>query len=89
MIPNLQEATQEYWHKLDEIEAAYKQGKISVEEVDAEVASLMKELGRKRRKAINYFLYSCQLWLTQQRETLVGLVILAIIFYLWLSTSIT
>ena len=89
MIPNLQEATQEYWHKLDEIEAAYKQGKISVEEVDVEVASLMKELGRKRRAAINYFLHSCQLWLTQQRETLVGLVILAIIFYLWLSTSIT
>ena len=88
MSPNLQEATQEYWHKLNELETAYQQGKISIEEVDVEVASLMADLGRKRRAAISYFWQSFQLWLTQQRETLIGLAILGIISYLWLLTNI-
>jgi hypothetical protein len=61
MLTNLQEATQEYWHKLDELETAYQQGKISLEEVDVEAASLMAELGRKRRVTISYFLQSSQL----------------------------
>jgi hypothetical protein len=84
MLPNLQEATQEYWHKLNELETAYQQGKISRAEVDVEVAYLMAELGRKRRMAISYFLQNYQLWLTQQKETLIGLAILAIISYFWL-----
>jgi hypothetical protein len=61
LLTNLQEATQEYWHKLDELETAYQQGKISLEEVDVEAASLMAELGRKRRVTISYFLQSSQL----------------------------
>lgn len=84
MLINLQETTQEYWHKLDELEIAYQQGKISIEEVDVEVASLMAELGRKRRVTISYFLQSSQMWLTEQRETLIGLAILGIISYFWL-----
>lgn len=88
MLPNLQEATQDYWHKLDELESSYQQGKISIEEVDLEVASLMAELGRKRRIAIGYFLQSLQLWFTQQRETVIGLVVLGIISYLWLLNNI-
>jgi hypothetical protein len=88
MFPNLQEATQEYWHKLDQLETAYRQGKISLEEVDLEVASLMAELGRKRRAALSYFLQSCQIWLNQQRETVIGLAVLGIISYLWLLNNI-
>lgn len=83
MLINLQEVTQEYWHRLDELETAYQQGEISIEEVDVEVASLMAELGRKRRVIISYFLQNSQMWLNQQRETLIGLAILGIISYIW------
>jgi hypothetical protein len=88
MLTNLQEATQKYWQDLDELETAYQQGRISLEEVDIEVASLMAELGRKRRLTISYFLQSSQQWLTQQRDILIGLSILGIISYLWLLNNI-
>jgi hypothetical protein len=88
MLPNLQEATQEYWQKLNEIEKAYQQGKISKQEVDLEVASLMTELGRKRRAAINYFRQSFQLWLTHQKEILIGLTMLIAISYLWILSNL-
>lgn len=88
MLINLQEATQEYWQKLDKLESAYEEGKISIKEVDAEVASLMAEMGKKRRTAINDFLQIAQMWLIQQRETLIGLVILGTISYLWLFSNI-
>lgn len=48
MNPNLLEATQEYWHKLNELEAAYQRGEVTLEEVDAKVEALMVELGRTR-----------------------------------------
>lgn len=83
MLINLQEATQEYWQKLDNLESAYQEGKISIKEVDAEVASLMAEMSRKRRLAINDFLQILQMWLTQQRETLIRLGVLGIISSLW------
>jgi hypothetical protein len=83
MLPNLQEATQEYWQKLNELEAAYQQGKISQADVDMEVAFLMAELGRKRKIAIRYFLESQGNWVIQQRETLIGLAVLIIISYFW------
>ena len=35
MFPNLFTATQEYWRKLDALEASYQRGEISIEEVDA------------------------------------------------------
>ncbi len=88
MLTNLQEATQKYWQNLDELETAYQQGRISLEEVDIEVASLMAELGRKRRLTISYFLQSSQQWLTQQRDVLIGLSMLGIISYLWLLNNI-
>jgi hypothetical protein len=84
MIPNLVEATQEYWLKLDELEAAYQKGEISIEEVDRQVASLIKELGRKRQSFITYFLQSWQHFFSQQKETIVGLAMLGIICYFWL-----
>ena len=56
MFPNLLEATKEYWRKLDELEAAYQQGEIPLEEVDARVTELMAELAQERRAAFTYFL---------------------------------
>ncbi len=89
MLPNLLEATQEYWRKLDELETAYQRGKISIEEVDAEVASVMAELNQKRRAALTYFLQGCQHWLAAQRETLIGLAVLGIITYAWVLVKLS
>ena len=87
MFPNLLEATKEYWRQLDELEAVYQQGKIPLEEVDALVAELIAELARKRRVALTYFWHGLQHWLTTQRETLIGLAILAFVTYAWVLTS--
>jgi hypothetical protein len=87
MLPNLLEATKEYWHKLDRLEAAYQQGEIPLEEVDARVAELMTELAQERRAAFIYFWHGWQHWLTAQRETLMGLAILVLVTYAWILTS--
>ncbi len=89
MFPNLLEATKEYWRKLDELEAAYQQGKIPLESVDARVAELIAELAVERRAAFTYFRHSCQHWLKTQKETLIGLAILALVTYAWMLTSLT
>ena len=52
MFPDLFSATTEYWRQLDEIEYRYKQGELSLEEVDREVEMLMKQLGKKRRESL-------------------------------------
>ena len=88
MIPNLFEATNEYWRKLDKLEAAYQQGEVSLEEVDARVAELMADLAQERRAAFTYFLRSLGHWLTTQRETLVGLGVVALVAYAWVLTSL-
>ena len=87
MFPNLLQATKEYWHQLDELEVAYQQGKIPLEEVDARVADLMAELAVKRRAAFRYFWQSCLHWIATQKETVIGLVILGLIAYAWVLTS--
>ncbi len=87
MFPNLLEATKEYWRKLDELEVAYQQGKIPLEEVDAKVAELMAELAVERRATFSYFRHICQHWLTTQRETLVGLAVFALVTYAWVLTK--
>ena len=88
MFPNLLQATRKYWHQLDELEAAYQQGEISLEEVDARVAELMAQLSIERRAAFAHFWHSCQHWLTTQRETVIGLAILALVTYAWALTSL-
>lgn len=88
MFPNLLEATKEYWRKLDELEAAYQQGKIPLEEVDARVTELMAELAQERRAAFTYFWHNWQYWLMRQRETLIGLAILMFVTYAWTLTSL-
>lgn len=87
MFPNLLEATKEYWRKLDELEAAYQQGEIPLEEVDARVAELMAELAIERRAALTYFWHRWQHRLMAQRETLIGLAILAFVTYAWVLTN--
>ena len=90
MFPNLIQATKEYWHKLDQLEAAYKKGEISLEEVDIKVAELIAELAEERRAAFTYFRHSWQhrYRLITQRENLIGLAILALVTYVWVLTSV-
>lgn len=86
MIPNLHEATRDYWHKLDELEEAYQEGKIPLEEVNARVNVLMQELARQRRLALAYFWQGWQQWLTSNQEILTGILFLASIACIWAST---
>ena len=88
MFSNLLQATKEYWRKLDELEVAYQQGEIPLEEVDARVAELIAELAQERRAAFTYFWHGWQHWLTTQRETIIGLAILALVTYAWVLTSL-
>ncbi len=84
MIPNLLEATQEYWQKLDKLESDYQAGKVTIEEVDAQVEYLMKELGQKRRASINYFLRTLRYSIVEQKEVVMGIAILGVLSYSWL-----
>ncbi|MCU0552333.1 MAG: hypothetical protein MUC48_23630 [Leptolyngbya sp. Prado105] len=84
MTPNLLEATHEYWHKLDELEAAYQRGEVTLEEVDAKVKELMAELGQSRRVAFSYFFSSVRRLWQEQRETIVGVLGLSALTYGWL-----
>ncbi|WP_019507317.1 hypothetical protein [Pleurocapsa sp. PCC 7319] len=88
MFPNLLQATKEYWRQLDELEVAYQQGEIPLEEVDARVADLMAELAIERRAALAYLGNGLQHWLTTQKETLISLAILALVTYAWALTSL-
>lgn len=87
MFPNLLEATKEYWRQLDDLEMAYQQGKLSLEEVDVKVADLMAELAQERRAAFTFFWRSWRHWLTFQKETLINLAVLGLLAYFWALTS--
>ncbi|MEA5509750.1 hypothetical protein VB715_08235 [Crocosphaera sp. UHCC 0190] len=86
MFPNLFEATQEYWQQLDQIESRYKQGQISIEEVDREVERLMKQLGQKRRESLHFFRESWSNLISTHAELLIGLVFVLIVAYSWMLT---
>ncbi|MBD1909224.1 MULTISPECIES: hypothetical protein [unclassified Leptolyngbya] len=87
MIPNLLEATNDYWRKLDELEAAYQRGDVSLEEVDAKVATLMAELGQERRAAVRFLLDNVTRVWREQRELVVGLGLIGALTYAWVVIS--
>lgn len=85
MIPNLVAATNDYWQKLNELEAAYQRGDVSLEEVNARVSELMAELGQERRATINFLLNGWQHFWSQQKELVVGLGLIGMLTYAWVS----
>ncbi len=89
MFPNLLESTKQYWRKLDQLEAAYQQGEIPIEEVDARVAELMAELGQARRETFSYVWHGLQHWLTTRTETLIGFGIVVLATYAWVASQLT
>ncbi|ACB51563.1 hypothetical protein cce_2213 [Crocosphaera subtropica ATCC 51142] len=86
MFPNLFEATKEYWQQLDEIESRYQQGKLSIEEVDREVETLMKQLGRKRKETLLFLTESLSHWISTNTELLISLVFVLTVIYSWMLT---
>ncbi len=87
MFPSLFEATKTYWRKLDELDAAYQQGKIPLQEVDAKVAELMADLAQERRTALTFTWQTLQQWLVNRRETVFGAAIAVIAVYGWMLTT--
>jgi hypothetical protein len=83
MIPNLLEATNTYWRSLNELEAAYQRGDLSLEEVDAEVKALMRELGRERRASLRLMWASLNRFWQEQRELVFGLGLTGVLTYVW------
>lgn len=87
MIPNLIEATNEYWRKLNELEAAYQRGEVSLEEVDATVAVLMAELGEERRATIRFLMDNVSRIWHGQREIIISLGLVGVLTYAWAVTN--
>ena len=86
MFPNLLDATTTYWRKLDQLEAQYHRGEISLDEVDQRVAELMAELGEARRLSILFVWQSIQRMWSEQRDTVVALGLIALLAYGWALT---
>ncbi len=87
MLPDLLAATNDYWQKLDALEAAYQQGEISLQEVDASVAHLMAELAQERRAALSAFWNGLrQRWLAQ-KELILGVSLVGVLAYAWVSLN--
>ena len=84
MIPNLMEATRDYWHQLDELEAAYQRDEVSIVEVNARVKELMTDLGRSRRESLTAFWIGIRRLWDDQREAIVGVAGLSVLTYGWL-----
>lgn len=87
MFPNLFETTKEYWQQLDKLESLYKQGTLSIDEVDREVEILMKHLGQQRRASLRYFLESLFHWISTHRELLIGSGVLLLVTYSWMLSA--
>ncbi len=85
MIPNLLEATNDYWRKLNDLEAAYHRGEVSLEEVDHQVKELMAELGQERRRTFSYLFESFRRTWDEQREVVAGMVLVGAVTIGWLA----
>lgn len=83
MEPNLLEATNDYWRKLNALNVAYQRGEVSLEEVDAEVKILMAELGHARRETLAYFFQGLRQTWEGQPELLAGLTLMSVLAYGW------
>lgn len=84
MIPDLMEATRDYWRELDELEAAYQRGDMSIAEVNTKVKKLMTNLSRSRRESFAYLFSRIRRLWNEQREAIVGVAGLGVLTYGWL-----
>ncbi|MGJ3254402.1 MAG: hypothetical protein ACFE0J_25210 [Elainellaceae cyanobacterium] len=87
MMPNLFQATQDYWQKLDALEAAYQRGDVSIKEVDDRVEELMKELGQERRAALRFFWDNLSRFWREQKEPIAATALVGMLTYAWIVIS--
>ncbi|MBW4420040.1 MAG: hypothetical protein KME13_12535 [Myxacorys californica WJT36-NPBG1] len=87
MIPNLLQATNDYWRKLNELEAAYQRGEVSLEEVDAKVAVLIADLNQERRESLAFVFNGLNSLWNQQKEVVIGLGLIGMLTYTWIVVS--
>ncbi|MGB2926854.1 MAG: hypothetical protein WBB82_16255 [Limnothrix sp.] len=85
MFPDLFGSTQEYWRKLDRLEARYQQGELPIEAVDAEVKRLMRDLAAERRRALRMMGQTFQYWLTTNKEAIASFGFIILTVYAWFS----
>ena len=84
MIPDLMAATRDYWHQLDQLEAAYQRGEVSTAEVNAKVKALMAGLSRSRRESFTALWSGMGRFWEEQRDAIVGVAGLGVLTYGWL-----
>lgn len=82
-MPNLLESTKEYWQKLDALEASYKRGEVSIEEVDAKVEQYMTELGQERRFFFRFVRDRLQHLWKEQPDFIAGIGIIFVLTWFW------
>jgi hypothetical protein len=87
MLPDLFSATQNYWQKLDRLEARYQRGELPIEAVDAEVKRLMTDLSAERRRALSAFGYVFRHWLTNNREAIASFSFIVLTIYAWFTVA--
>jgi hypothetical protein len=81
---DLLDATKNYWRKLDELEAAYQRGEVSLTEVNARVPELMAELSRERRAAIALMQPSWSCVWREHQQSIVGTLAVGILTCAWM-----
>jgi hypothetical protein len=84
-MPNLLDATRRYWRNLDQLEAAYQRGEISLAEVDQRVAVLMADLGQERRAALRFLWDNLLRTWSEQRDLWLGTAMVLVLCYVWIS----
>lgn len=84
-MPNLLDATRRYWRNLDQLEAAYQRGEISLAEVDQRVAVLMTDLGQERRAALRFLWDNLLRSWSEQRDLWLGTAMVLVLCYVWIS----
>ncbi len=81
-MPNLLEATHDYWQKLNELEAAYHRGDVSPEDVEAKVTELMADLGRERKASLNWLRHEVRRVWSEHREIVLGIGLMGLLMYI-------
>lgn len=87
MLPDLIGATRDYWRQLDAVEAAYRRGELTLDQVNAQVKALMADLGKTRRQLLRDSWAILQNFGRQQGDALAGITALGALAYVWLVVS--
>lgn len=77
-------ATNNHWQQLNELEAAYERGEVSMEEVDAKVERLITDLNQEHREVLSLIFNGLASVWHEQKDTIIGAGLLGVATYAWL-----